>query len=271
MSLTSFWFLPAALLAVWLTVAQPLAGVYRYRHLLRDLAVDPALRLAFYRRSLARQWLVAAAAVAVALAAGATPRTLGLQPRVDRPGELLPSLGEAVALSLLVVLALRWQRRRTPDRAITDRVLRPVAGLLPVTAAERRAFALVALTAGITEELLYRGFLVAVVEAVTPSLGFGGALVVTSAFFGAAHAYQGVVGIALTGVMGAALASLYAVSGSLLLPIAVHVLVDLRILLLLPAQPDSQPDSASQPGGPPSRPASTAAASTRAAGRLGRP
>lgn len=236
MSLHSLWFVPAALLAAWLTLAQPVAGIFRYRLLLRELAADPDMRLAFYRRSVRRQWLVAAGALVVALAEGATPRTLGLRPRVERSGELLPALAEAVALSLLVVVLLRWQRRRMPDRAFTDRALRPVAGLLPATPLERRWFAGVAVTAGITEELLYRGFLVVVLEAVTPGLGFGGALVVSSAFFGAAHAYQGLAGIALTGLMGAALASLYALSGSLLLPMAVHVLVDLRVLLLLPVR-----------------------------------
>ncbi|MDQ6649926.1 MAG: CPBP family intramembrane metalloprotease [Actinomycetota bacterium] len=261
MRVTSLWFVPVALLAGWLTVAQPLAGVFRYRQLLRDIAGDPTRRLAFYRRSLRRQWLVALGAVALALAAGATPRTLGLRPRVEHSAELLPALAEGFVLSLLVVVLLRWQRRRMPDRALTDRVLRPVAGLLPQTPSERRAFALVAVTAGVTEELLYRGFLVAVVVAVTPGLGFAGALVVSSAFFGAAHAYQGLVGIVLTGLMGAVLASLYLLSGSLLLPMAVHALVDLRILLLLPTRPAV----------PPTTGAPAAAGATRAAGRPGHP
>lgn len=57
-------------------------------------------------------------------------------------------------------------------------------------------------------------------------------LVVTSAAFGLAHLYQGLRGVVLTGVVGAVLGSLLISSGSIVPPIVVHALVDLRILAL---------------------------------------
>jgi membrane protease YdiL (CAAX protease family) len=104
--------------------------------------------------------------------------------------------------------------------------------LLPRTARERRLFTLVGLTAGVCEEWLYRGFLLAVGSALTGGLPdwalVGGAAVA----FGLAHAYQGLVGIVTTGVLGGVMAALYLGTGSLLLPVVLHAVIDLRFLLV---------------------------------------
>lgn len=62
-------------------------------------------------------------------------------------------------------------------------------------------------------------------------------LVVAAVTFGLAHWYQGPSGMAATALAGALLTGLYLGTGSLLLPMAVHVLVDLRALLLTPGAP----------------------------------
>jgi membrane protease YdiL (CAAX protease family) len=50
--------------------------------------------------------------------------------------------------------------------------------------------------------------------------------------FGLAHAYQGIAGIVTTGVLGGVMAGLYLGTGSLLLPVLLHTLIDLRFLLV---------------------------------------
>jgi uncharacterized protein len=50
--------------------------------------------------------------------------------------------------------------------------------------------------------------------------------------FGLAHAYQGRVGIVTTGVLGGVMAAVYLDTGSLLLPVVLHTLIDLRFLLV---------------------------------------
>jgi len=52
---------------------------------------------------------------------------------------------------------------------------------------------------------------------------------VSSIVFGMAHLYQGLKGVLGTGLFGLAMALLYAWSGSLLLPIILHALLDLLI------------------------------------------
>ena len=112
-------------------------------------------------------------------------------------------------------------------------MLRPVAALLPRTPAERRMFVGVALTAGVAEEVVFRGFLLVYLTDVL-TVPLGAAMVVSAALFGLAHSYQGAVGVLLTGLAGYWLAGLYVLTGSLLLPAVVHALVDLRLLLALP-------------------------------------
>ena len=104
--------------------------------------------------------------------------------------------------------------------------------LLPRTTGERRLFTLVGVTAGVCEEWLYRGFFLAVVAAVGGGLPAPVLVAVGALAFGLAHAYQGVAGIVTTGVLGGVMAGLYLGTGSLLLPVLLHALIDLRFLLV---------------------------------------
>lgn len=217
----------ALALALWLVVGQPVAGRWRRRR-----AVPLLTR---YRDTVVRQWgLCALAAVVVLVGVGAPPQALGLVPRWDREQRYLPAVLEGLALGALAVVALRWDSSRRPGRSWLDRLLRPMAGLLPRSRPERWAFAAVAVTAGVTEEVLYRGFLMWWLVLAAPVGGYGGAMLLTSAAFGLGHAYQGVVPAVIAGVAGLGLALLAFTTGSLLTPVVLHVLVDLRVLLLLP-------------------------------------
>ena len=222
----------ALLLAAWLCVGQPVSGLLRSRR--------PAPLLRRYRAAVVRQWGLAGAALLITLVGvGAPPHALGLVPDWRFERYYLPAVVRGVAVGALVVVLLRLDRRRRPGRSVLDRLLRPMAGLLPATRTERRAFALVAVTAGVTEELLYRAWLPWFLVLAAPVGGYGGAALVASVAFGLGHAYQGALAVLLTGTAGFLLAQLYLSTGSLLLPVALHVLVDLRVLLLLPRQRDA--------------------------------
>jgi membrane protease YdiL (CAAX protease family) len=108
--------------------------------------------------------------------------------------------------------------------------LKPVAALLPRTAAERWVFALLALTAGICEEVLYRGFGLAALRWAAPGLGHPALIAITALAFGMAHLYQGGRGVALTGLAGAYFAWIAISTGSLVPVMVLHAILDLRIL-----------------------------------------
>ena len=52
--------------------------------------------------------------------------------------------------------------------------------------------------------------------------------------FGLQHIYQGLGAVVFTGSIGFLLGWLYVTTGSLLIPVVVHVLIDLRALVLVP-------------------------------------
>ncbi len=73
--------------------------------------------------------------------------------------------------------------------------------------------------AGFGEEIAYRGFLIWYLSALA---GPAAALVASSLIFGLAHGYQGRMGIVFATIAGLVLASVYLLSGSLLLVLWMH-------------------------------------------------
>lgn len=106
-----------------------------------------------------------------------------------------------------------------------------VALLLPRTRRERLVFALLSVTAGICEELVFRGFLLPVLADATGSLAL--ALVLSSGVFGIMHAYQQPAGAARATLLGMLLAIPFLATGSLLPSILAHAGIDLLAGLVL--------------------------------------
>jgi uncharacterized protein len=141
--------------------------------------------------------------------------------------------GFAIAFVLGSILQVVLVRRSATAREKMLRPFKRLAFILPVTQQERAWFALVSVTAGICEETLYRGFLIRYLANDPSHAGLWIAVAIASISFGLAHGYQGLSGIIGTTLLGAVMAVLFLASGSLWLPMALHAIIDLRILLLL--------------------------------------
>ena len=242
-SLTDFG--PAALAAVavagYLVLGEPFVGSVLHHRFEGRLRTELGARRSFYRRLLALEWGLALLALLVWLAApGVEAAELGLAWPQRWPG---PVTAAVVGLVLLFVVvstrALRSgalltvePRRRRGEGRHAEPPIHATLALLPRTVGERRLFTLVGVTAGVCEEWLYRGFFLAVVSATAGGLPHLGLVAVAAVAFGLAHAYQGWVGIVTTGVLGAVMAALYLQTASLLLPVLLHAVIDLRFLLV---------------------------------------
>jgi membrane protease YdiL (CAAX protease family) len=104
---------------------------------------------------------------------------------------------------------------------------------LPVSPAERRWWILISLSAGICEEIVFRGFLMQYFGGQLHhfwSMGMTSAWLLSSVLFGLGHYYQGRAGIVRTGLVGALMGLLAILSGNLLLPIIMHAIVDMAVL-----------------------------------------
>lgn len=97
--------------------------------------------------------------------------------------------------------------------------------LIPRTRRERRLFAVLSLAAGFGEEVVYRGYLLAVLAPVFS--GPWAAAVVSSLAFAVLHAYQGSVGLVRSGLLGFTFAAAFILGGSLWPLVLVHAGVDL--------------------------------------------
>ncbi len=227
----------AWLVVAYLTLAEPVLGLLVYRRL-RDGSIS---RSRAYASSIAQAWVLTAAALASLSLAGVPLARLGL-----RLGDYAPAAGQGVVLGLAAGLVLgaaaslaivALARRRHAGTPLPPPTRRRVAGaiaLLPRTVPERRLFALVAVTAGVCEEILYRAVALYVLSHALPGLPMPALVALAALVFALGHAYQGLAGALGAGGIGAAFAVVYLGTGSLLLPVVLHSVIDLRALAAAP-------------------------------------
>ena len=211
-----------ALIFFVLGVIVPWRGRAKLRHLLAKPRVEPAERLSLYASTMAFQWIAVAVAGWRAWAHGFTSRDLGLV--INDPVKI----GAIGVLGAASIAGLQWLnlRRmgcsssplRAPLQALAERIL-------PQSRAELIPFFALAVTAGVCEEFLYRGF------AMTAFLRWGLplwiAVVASSLLFGLAHLYQGRGGFVSTTILGLLFGATCAAVVSLVPVMLWHIGVDL--------------------------------------------
>jgi uncharacterized protein len=204
-----------------LGVILPWRGRARMKKMLAMPNVSPRERLTLYASTIAFQWFAVAVVAWRAWAHGFAASQLGLTIH-GRTRILAASLVGAATIASLQWLNLRRVGRvpveaRGPLQAIAERIL-------PQSAAELLPYLVLAITAGLCEEFLYRGFAMAVLL----RIGFQAWAVVllSSLLFGLAHSYQGRGGIVMTVLIGIILGSSRIAFDSLVPAIFWHSAVD---------------------------------------------
>jgi membrane protease YdiL (CAAX protease family) len=175
----------------------PWRGRARMKKLLALPRVSTMERLILYASTIAFQWFAVAVVAWRAWAQGFSASQLGLTIQ-DRSRILAASIAGAVAIAALQWLNLRRVGSipvgaRGPIQAIAERIL-------PQSTVELLPYLALAITAGLCEEFLYRGFAMAVLQQV--GLQAWAVVLLSSALFGLAHSYQGRGGIVLTMLIG---------------------------------------------------------------------
>jgi uncharacterized protein len=215
------WDFVAILLV--LAVAVPWRGAVRIRQLLSRPNIGTRERIALYASTIAFQWIAVAVTFWRATARGLTAVQLGLvfgHPRRT----IAVAIGTTAFLAIVQWQGLKQLRHVMPDPK--SRLMQFRAKILPQNSTESLVFIALACTVAVCEELIYRGFVFAVVMlAAGSSLTI--AILVSSAIFSAAHAYQGRQGIATTFVLGALFALARVWTLSLVPAIFAHLVVDL--------------------------------------------
>jgi len=101
--------------------------------------------------------------------------------------------------------------------------------LLPTTIAQKGFWIVLSLTAAISEEMTFRGFILTRLKSLTNSYWPG--VILSSAAFSLGHLYQGAAGVLLTFVYGMLFAGLYVARGSIFPCVVAHFLQDVLIVV----------------------------------------
>jgi membrane protease YdiL (CAAX protease family) len=188
-----FWFI-----FIVLGILLPLRGKMRLKKLLALPRIDRRERLSLYASTIAFQWTAAAIVAWRSSARGLTLDQQGLV--VHGPLRILiAAIVGAATLGSLQWLNLR-RMGRSPGRA--GEFMRTLAQrILPQSTAELIPYFGLAVTAGICEEFLYRGFAMSALT--RAGLAPWAVVLLSSVLFGLAHLYQGRGGLLSTLVIGA--------------------------------------------------------------------
>ena len=183
----------------------------------------PGARARAYLVGILGEWIPVGVVLALWVSRGRPLTVLGLG--------LGSPLGLGIGLALAaVVLSLLWLQRRAifarPERF--DAVLRQVTAarpLIPHTPGELRGFKLLSITAGVCEELMFRGYIWWYLAVWT---GPWASAAISSVLFGAGHLYMDRKAAVRAGIVGAVMAGIVLGCGSLWPAMIIHAAIDIN-------------------------------------------
>jgi membrane protease YdiL (CAAX protease family) len=192
------------------------------KHVAAVDAGDPGARTRIYARTLIEEWAFALAAVALFVAGG---RSLGALWLTAPTGwRAWVGFGLPAVYAALVVLQGRAIGGKPKTLARLRERMQPLRALIPHTPGELRWFLPLAVTAGICEEFLFRGYLIWVLAA---WIGVLPGAIVSMVVFGLAHGYQGGTFGFRASLVGVFLGVMALVTRSLLPGILLHAAIDM--------------------------------------------
>lgn len=218
----------AHLLAAYFLLGASWLGYVWYQRARRQIAAGvPDAKVRLYRKLVVEQ-IITTGVVLALWGGGLSGTSLGL---------VAPRSWALTTTAIFVIVgALAWSSWRLRPKAekVRKKLQDSIGALLPDSRQERSWFGAISVGAGVSEELVFRGFLLYYLSVYLPHTNTLERVLLTSLAFGLAHAYQGWRGVVGTGIVGLVLAGLYLMTGSLLLPVVIHAAVDYRALLIFP-------------------------------------
>ena len=190
------------------------AGILQWRASRHPWAVMALGRSQVYIQGMLVHVVMAALCVVIVVTGRIAAADMGLA--VTAP---VQDAGLGLAFAAVALVVMTWIERRL---GLRDNEF--VLFLLPKSARERLLFMFLSVTAGLAEELVFRGFLIELLGGWCGNLWV--AVVLSSILFGLLHGYQGLSGVLRTGFLGLGLAALYVWRDSLLPVMVAHFASD---------------------------------------------
>lgn len=211
---------------VGLIVVREIVEWRRWPHIVRAVRAGvTGARTKMYRDTFVFLWIATLYVLALWIMQGRSWSALWL-------GSVIPwrlAIGvsaAAIAVVFFVLQGRKVQKALARPKAVAAlrKQLEFANCLAPETGSERRGFWLLSLTAGICEEILFRGFLMWLIAAWTNLLV---AVILSSLLFGCVHIYLGAAYVPKAAIVGLIFAFVVVASGSLWPAIVIHAAMDL--------------------------------------------
>lgn len=203
----------------------------------KNSEISPSRRIKIYKTNIITGWLKVIICIVLVLIFNFSFKAIGINlPFINiKSVNLLFAIITYVAsggLFLLLIYQISMFLLSSKYRDESAKVMESKKGLngadtmIPRTKKEKKWFSLCAFTAGVGEEIVYRGFQIYLLLTVFSGLNIYIILVISSLLFGFLHMYQGFSGFIRTALIGILLGALYISTGSLLLSIILHFTID---------------------------------------------
>jgi len=192
------------------------------QHLMALPQVTRGERIKLYVSTILFQWTLTALVGWRALERGLSLQRLGISGGSGFSIALLAAGGAAL---IAVGHWMNLRRMAGANHPAAEKLRAMATRLFPRSALETVFYILLAMTAGICEEFIFRGFVIAALF--QAGLSAWMAIVLSSAMFGVAHLYQGKSGSVGTGILGALFAWVRIAYHSLLPVVIWHAVLDI--------------------------------------------
>ncbi|MBA4537060.1 CPBP family intramembrane metalloprotease [Bacillus aquiflavi] len=224
-------------LICFILVYEPMIGYWLYQRFKMRVITDPSIRLRYYHILMIGLWLSTLMILIVIANFKLTLKDILITvPNINT--EILGTVITYIVIGIVILYTLLllyyvigyfisdhvknqlifMKQKQVEQITFTE--------ILPVTKREKSTWNQVAWTAGITEEMIYRGFLIFSFTTLFPEWSIWLVLLCSSILFGLAHTYQGLSGVIRTTVFGFVFGMLAVALNSIIPLILLHTLID---------------------------------------------
>jgi membrane protease YdiL (CAAX protease family) len=227
------------ILIVITTIIYPISGYYEMRKLKKSFAEgDKHKKVKYYYNNIFWSWIPILLILIMLPISGVKMDSIGfkwidLQTSSISKWIVFPSIVIYFLYLLyniysIIIFKYDKESRVKAAKGITN----DFKWIFPITRKEKRVWTQLAITAGITEEILYRGYLFYSLAIIFPNLSLIQILFIVTLIFGIGHIYLGKEAIKST-LIGFFLGIFYIVFNSIIPVIIVHIAQDLVVRDLL--------------------------------------
>lgn len=225
-------------LLFFLLFYEPIIGYIDFQKFKQKVKTDKKARLKYYNNAIIGLCVPTTMIILLIVFTELTFKEIGLaMPRINTeplgPGITFIGLGIGLLYLLFVlyyIIVFKFSdkiKRELTKKKKEEWEKSVISPLLPVTETEKRRWNYVSLTAGVTEEVIYRGFAVFAFAYLFPNSSIWLIILLSSLMFGLAHTYQGfLMGFLRTTIFAIVFSIIFIGIGSIIPLIVLHFLVD---------------------------------------------